>query len=67
MRRTQVTSMEVACLVTVATQYHLGKVMSKGGQTSQRATTVVSYGKKFYLDEFFFPWFELEKLRTRGR
>ena len=30
MRRTQVTSMEVACLVTVATQYHLGKVMSKG-------------------------------------
>lgn len=54
---------QVASLV--ATQRHSGKVGSKAGQTSKRATTVVSYGKKVYFD-FFFSWFELGKLRSRS-
>ena len=59
----QVTFVQVACLV--ATQRHSGKVGSKAGQTSKRATTVVSYGKKVYFD-FFFSWIERGKLRSRN-
>ena len=60
----QVTFVQVACLV--ATQRHSGKVGSKAGQTSKRATTVVSYGKKVYFDFFFFSWIERGKLRSRN-